>query len=172
MNTTTTTQTGQTTQTESTAADRREPTTTADRTTGHTSEPTTTGTDGDLDIPTRPPEPETRSTGTLRPSSGCCRRRRLDDEIEYGSTTLRRPPLTDGATIATDGGRADSTGLDALPPAIHERVDRVVETAAERFDLRPEQTNGEYGQFRTRWTDCGFDGIDEFAVTLREQHRN
>ena len=172
MNTTTTTQTGQPTQTESTAADRREPTTTADRTTGHTSEPTTTGTDGDLDIPARLPEPETTVYRDTETVIRLLQTKTMDDEIEVRVYHVEETTLTDGATIATDGGRADSTGLDALPPAIHERVDRVVETAAERFDLRPEQTNGEYGQFRTRWTDCGFDGIDEFAVTLREQHRN
>jgi len=162
MNATTTTPTGQpTTQTEPTTADR------IDATTTPTAGSPTATTDGDLDIPTQPPAPETTVYRDTETVIRLLQTKTMDDELEVRVYRAADTSLTGGASIATDGGRPEEAGLDALPSEIRKRVDRVVETAAERFGLNPEQTSGGYGQFRTQWTDRGFDGIAEFGVTLR-----
>jgi len=169
MNTTTTTSTGQWTNADPTAAENTDMTPTTEPTTTHTAVPTAAATDDELDIPTQPPTPETTVYRDTETVIRLLQTKTMDDALEVRVYRVEDTSLTGGASIATDGGRPEQAGLDALPTVIRERVDRVVETAAERFDLQPEQTNGGYGQFRTRWTDRGFDGIDEFAVTLQEQ---
>ncbi|MFC7043814.1 hypothetical protein [Halonotius sp. GCM10025705] len=170
MNASTTSSTEQwTTKSGSTTTDGTETTTTADATaTTAVHGSTTAAVDGELDIPTQPPAPETTVYRDTETVIRLLQTQTMDDKLEVRVYHTDDATTATGATIATDGGQPGHTGLDALPTATRDRVESVVETAAERFDLRPEQTAGEYGHFKTRWTDRGFDGIAEFAVTLHE----
>ena len=161
MNATTTTQTGKPTEIEPNRIDRTEPPAT------QTGGSPTAATDGELDIPARLPTPETTVYRDAETVIRLLQTQTMDDELAVRVYRVADGVSTGGAAIATDAGRPDHPGLDALPTETRKRVDRVVETAAERFGLQPAQTAGEYGQFRTRWPDRGFDDIIEFAVTLR-----
>ena len=152
----------------STAPDGTETPTTADATATTTAHGSTTPTeDGELDIPTQPPTPETTVYRDTETVIRLLQTETMDDTLEVRIYHVDDTTTT-GKTVATDGGQSDYAGLDALPTATRDRVESVVETAADRFDLQPEQTAGEYGHFRTRWTDRGFGGIVELAVTLRQ----
>lgn len=166
MNATTRNATEQwTTTSGSTATDGTE-TTTADATATTTARGSTT--DDELDIPMQPPAPETTVYRDTETVIRLLQTKTMDDKLEVRVYHVDDTTTVAGATVATDGGQSGHAGLDALPAATRDRVESVVEAAADRFDLRPEQTTGGYGHFRTRWTDRGFDGIAEFAVTLHE----